>query len=239
MRGSRFKDHLSNRLPSVQTLAASQLTSKHGSWWTDSLITGKHHHQFFVTSQYVSSNGRRDLYRAFVLNLDSLELHFIMLGDESYPSSDPFRLIVGVGVDGFEGISDDNLGTMRTHGTHEGVTFDLIYHHTTLSLVNGGPDITFYDDARSYGWGLPASSTYGTVTVREQTIQIDTHHSLNGMVDGGVVIVLTPLGPGSICTYPAGSSSVTGQTMATVVSQRSTWRQSVVERDPWLSPLCQ
>ncbi|KAJ5798782.1 uncharacterized protein N7503_006287 [Penicillium pulvis] len=107
----------------------------------------------------------------FFAPLSILELHLIVqLGDGSYPSSDPSRLLVGVGGDSFEGIPDDNLVPMRTHGTHEGMTFDLTYYRTTLPLVKGGPDITSHDHGKAYSWGLPACSTYGTVTVKDQTI---------------------------------------------------------------------
>ncbi|KAJ6109147.1 hypothetical protein N7486_001381 [Penicillium sp. IBT 16267x] len=67
---------------------------------------------------------------------------------------------------------------MRTHSTHEDVTFDLIYHRTTLPLVNGGPDIIFHDNGKAYGWCLPACSTYGAMTINNQTFQIYTRQSL-------------------------------------------------------------
>ncbi|KAJ5917359.1 hypothetical protein N7466_010913 [Penicillium verhagenii] len=167
------------RVPSLQTLATSQLTHNHGSWWTGSLISAKNGHQYFVISHYVNSGGQRDLYRASVLDLDSLEYHsFVQVGNGSYPSSDFFHLVVGIGGNGFEGISGDNLAAMRTHSTQDDVTFDLIYHLSTLPLVTGGPDINILDDGKAYGWALPACKTYGTMTINDQKIHVDSRHSL-------------------------------------------------------------
>ncbi|KAJ5753115.1 hypothetical protein N7520_010032 [Penicillium odoratum] len=41
---------LSNRIPSIQDLANSQLTTNHGSWWAGFLITGKNFRQYAVIS---------------------------------------------------------------------------------------------------------------------------------------------------------------------------------------------
>ncbi|KAJ5904499.1 hypothetical protein N7504_006882 [Penicillium tannophilum] len=201
--------------------------------WTGSLSTGKNDVQFIIISQHVSSYGTHDFDRASVLDLDILELRFIVqLSDGSYPSSDPSRLAVGVSGDGFEVISDGNFRTMRTHGTHEGVTLNLIYHRTTLPLVNGGPDIIFHDSGKTYGWGRPACSTYGTIFVKDQATQIDTKHSLTWYCRRW----------GSDRSYtswtwfhlhlPGGLKLIPGQAMARVMSLGSTWRQFVIERDP-------
>ncbi|KAJ5753114.1 hypothetical protein N7520_010031 [Penicillium odoratum] len=71
---------------------------------------------------------------------------------------------------------------MRTHSSHERVTFNLIYDHITLSLVNDGLDITFHSDDKAYGWNLPSCRTYDTITINEQVIHIDPQHSLPAIV---------------------------------------------------------